>query len=490
MKPPPPVTSTLGISSRLTLGVNIPSLVQAIGFKNSALPHLTMGWTPEFANRAANGDLTVGIIGLGYVGLPTAIGFHDSGFNVWGVDISQRTVDMVKRGENPTGDPDVNDIIPAPGSERWNITTSTSEAVPHCDVVLVTVPTPVTEDLKPDLSYVQSAGRAVFDSLVRGSRTIVVLESTVYPGVTAQTWLPELEEIGLQIGVDVEIAYCPERFNPGDPAHGVRQVARVIGCSNPDVGTGLVGLYSRLTSEDVRYVGKLEVAEAAKVIENVQRDINIALVNELARIFPELDVDVEDVLSAAATKWNFHRYTPGVGVGGHCIPVDPYYMMQRAADVGVPAELITAARAVNRTMPIHVAGVLNELLYKAGVPAGEGKVLLLGWSYKAEVGDPRETPAEPLTEALQSKDIAVAAYDPHLSAEDFPEGVEVVSDIDSAEGYDMAVLVTAHKACQEIDWASLASRMRNPILYDGRRVLDLNSLESDGWQVHAVGRPR
>ena len=140
-------------------------------------------------------------------------------------------------------------------------------------------------------------------------------------------------------------------------------------------------------------------------------------------------------------------------------------------------------------MPIHVAGVLNELLYKAGVPSGEGKVLLLGWSYKAEVGDPRETPAEPLTEALKSKDIAVAAYDPHLNTEDFPEGVEVVSDIDSAEGYDLAVLITAHKACQEIDWASLASRMRNPILYDGRRVLDLNSLEKSGWQVHAVGRP-
>ena len=448
-----------------------------------------MGWTPEFALRASQGDLTVGIIGLGYVGLPTAIGFHDAGFNVWGVDISQRTVDMVKRGENPTGDPDVDDIIPAPGTERWNITTSTSEAVPHCDVVLVTVPTPVTDDLKPDLTYVQSAGRAVFKSLTRGSRTIVVLESTVYPGVTAQTWLPELEEIGLKIGVDVEIAYCPERFNPGDPAHGVRQVARVIGCANPEVGAGLVGLYSRLTTEDVRYVGKLEVAEAAKVIENVQRDINIALVNELARIFPELDVDVEDVLSAAATKWNFHRYTPGVGVGGHCIPVDPYYMMQRAADVGVPAELITAARAVNRTMPIHVAGILNQLLYKAGVPAGEGKVLLLGWSYKAEVGDPRETPAEPLTEALQSKDIAVAAYDPHLNSGDFPGGVEVVSDIDSAEGYDLAVLVTAHKSCIQIDWAGLATRMRNPILYDGRRVLDLESMEAKGWQVHAVGKP-
>ena len=448
-----------------------------------------MGWTPDFEQRAKKGDLTVGIIGLGYVGLPTAIGFHDAGFNVWGVDISERTVSMVKRGENPTGDPDVDDIIPGSDAERWHITTSTSEAVPHCDVILVTVPTPVTDDLKPDLTYVKTAGRTIFESLERGSRTVVVLESTVYPGVTAQTWLPEIEDIGLEIGVDVEIAYCPERFNPGDPAHGVRQVARVIGCSNLEIGTGLVALYSRLTTEDVRYVGKLEVAEAAKVIENVQRDINIALVNELARIFPELDVDVEDVLSAAATKWNFHRYTPGVGVGGHCIPVDPYYMMQRAADVGVPAELITAARAVNRTMPLHVAGVLNDILYKAGVPSGEGKILLLGWSYKAEVGDPRETPAEPLAEALQAKNIAISSFDPHLRPEDFPAGIEVVEDINSAQGYDLAVLVTAHQACLEIDWISLAKRMNNPILYDGRRVLDLAKLENEGWQIHAVGRP-
>ena len=448
-----------------------------------------MGWTPDFEQRAKKGDLTVGIIGLGYVGLPTAIGFHDAGFNVWGVDISERTVSMVKRGENPTGDPDVDDIIPGSDAEGWHITTSTSEAVPHCDVILVTVPTPVTDDLKPDLTYVKTAGRTIFESLERGSRTVVVLESTVYPGVTAQTWLPEIEDIGLEIGVDVEIAYCPERFNPGDPAHGVRQVARVIGCSNLEIGTGLVALYSRLTTEDVRYVGKLEVAEAAKVIENVQRDINIALVNELARIFPELDVDVEDVLSAAATKWNFHRYTPGVGVGGHCIPVDPYYMMQRAADVGVPAELITAARAVNRTMPLHVAGVLNDILYKAGVPSGEGKILLLGWSYKAEVGDPRETPAEPLAEALQAKNIAISSFDPHLRPEDFPAGIEVVEDINSAQGYDLAVLVTAHQACLEIDWISLAKRMNNPILYDGRRVLDLAKLENEGWQIHAVGRP-
>ena len=443
----------------------------------------------QFAERAASGDLTIGIIGLGYVGLPTAIGFHDAGFNVWGVDVSQRTVDMVKAGKNPTGDPDVDDIVPAPGTERWHITTSSAEAVPHCDVVLVTVPTPITHDLKPDLSYVEGAGRDVFEAIPKGSNTIVVLESTVYPGVTAQTWHPIIEELGLVIGEDLEIAYCPERFNPGDPAHGVRQVARVIGCSNPEVGAALVALYQKLTSEDVRYVGKLEVAEAAKVIENVQRDINIALVNELARIFPALDVDVEDVLSAAATKWNFHRYTPGVGVGGHCIPVDPYYMIQRAADVGVPAGLITAARAVNRSMPSHVAGVLSDIMWNAKVPADDAKVLLLGWSYKAEVGDPRETPAEPLAETLMSKGITVGAWDPHLDNDMFPEGVVAVSDIESAQGYDMVVLVTAHEACLTLDWANLLSSMRTPLVYDGRRVLDLEALQSLGWSTFAVGKP-
>jgi len=429
------------------------------------------------------------IIGLGYVGLPTAIGFHDAGFNVWGVDISERTVNMILNGENPTGDPDCDEIIPLPEAERWNICTSASEAVPHCDFVLVTVPTPITDDLKPDLSYIKSAGRSVFHSIKRKSRTIVVLESTVYPGVTRQIWTPILEELDLKIGVDLEIAYCPERFNPGDSAHGVRQVARVIGCSNHEVGDELVELYSELTSGDVQYVGEIEVAEAAKVIENVQRDINIALVNELAQILPALDVDVEDVLSAAATKWNFHRYTPGVGVGGHCIPVDPYYMIQRASDVGVPAGLISAARAVNRSMPVHVANVVVDLLLKHNISPKDARVLLLGWSYKAEVGDPRETPAEPLAETLIERGIAVSAWDPHIDATLMPENVTAVENIKKASGFDIAVLVTAHKACLEIDWDDLRKQMRTPVFYDGRRVVDLEHLSMLGWDVHAVGRP-
>ena len=448
-----------------------------------------MGWSTSFSSKTSSSELTIGVIGLGYVGLPTAIGFLEAGFNVWGVDISQHSVDLINQGINPTGDPDVDDIIPARGTERWNITTSTAEAVPHCDVVLVTVPTPITTELKPDLSFVEAAGRDVFASIPSGSKKIVVLESTVYPGVTSQTWMPLVKESGLLIGHDVELAYCPERFNPGDSEHGVRQVARVIGCSNPEVGEFLVSMYKTLTSGDVRYVGKVEVAEAAKVIENVQRDINIALVNELARILPALDVDVEDVLSAAATKWNFHRYTPGVGVGGHCIPVDPYYMIQRASDMGVSAGLITAARKVNRSMPIHVAGVLCDIMAASNVALSTAKVLLLGWSYKAGVGDPRETPAEPLAETLMSKGITVGAWDPHLEHDSFPEGVVSISDLSEAREYDMVVLVTAHKACLELDWQGLLGQMRTPLLYDGRRVLDLTSLNHMGWKAYAVGKP-
>ena len=449
----------------------------------------SMGWDSSFASRAESGNLNVGIIGLGYVGLPTAIGFRDAGFNVWGVDLSEHIVNCLQEGKNPLGDPDLDDMIPKSDSERWHISRSTADATKQCDVLIVTVPTPVSENLKPDLSYVESAGRAIFEAAGKGNRKVVILESTVYPGVTASTWLPIIAELGLKEGEDVEVAYCPERFNPGDPNHGVRQVARVIGCSNPEVGQSLVHLYKRLTSEDVRYVGKVEVAEATKVIENVQRDINIALVNELAQIFPELDLDVEDVLSAAATKWNFHRYTPGIGVGGHCIPVDPYYMMQRAQEVGVPAELITAARAVNRMMPKHVSGVLKDLLYQSGVPAGEGRVLFLGWSYKPGVGDARETPVEPLAQNLKESGILISAWDPYLSVKDFPEGIRVIEDIASAKDFDLVVLATAHKECVEIDWVSLHKGMRTPILYDGRRILDLQKMRAMGWITNAVGSP-
>ena len=340
----------------------------------------------------------------------------------------------------------------------------------------------------------------------------------------------------------MDIAYCPERFNPGDEQRGqkgcvsVGSSPRVIGIHRKRLGEARFNSINQLTSEDVR-VGKLEVAEAAKVIENVQRDINIALVNELdsgqgppsgcfgrldwsalaqqmetPRIydgqlgspqwyrlgvlccrpsaFPAMDVDVEDVLSAAATKWNFHRYTPGVGVGGHCIPVDPYYMIQRASDVGVPAGLITAARAVNRSMPNHVAQVLVDILWKAGLSADSTKVLFLGWSYKAEVGDPRETPnrrtaggSAPAIAASTSA-CTTRTLTPRPSPNRWTS-----SQIFQVKGHHLAVLVTAHKACVDLDWSILAQHMETPRIYDGRRVLDLEALKEAGWECYAVGRP-
>jgi len=195
-------------------------------------------------------------------------------------------------------------------------------------------------------------------------------------------------------------------------------------------------------------------------------------------------------LSAAATKWNFHRYTPGIGVGGHCIPVDPYYMMQRAQEVGVPAELITAARAVNRMMPRHVSGVLQDILYRSGVPANGGRILLLGWSYKAGVGDARETPAEPLTQNLIEAGMHVSVWDPYLSFDDIPDGIEHIEDISKAQGFDLVLLATAHQECLDLDWHGLLQRMRTPILYDGRRVLNLEKMDSMGWVSNAVGSPQ
>ena len=449
-----------------------------------------MGWDSDFSARVASRDLTIGVIGLGYVGLPTALGFLDAGFRVRAVDVNEQVVSNLKAGENPGDDPQHDDLIPDAQSENWQVSTSYPDVVSDCDVVLVTVPTPVNSDLTPDLRFVRDAGASVFENLVKGTRTVVVLESTVYPGVTRELWGGKLTEMNLVEGVDVELAYCPERFVPGDAEHGVRQVPRVVGANNDDVGEGLAELYNTLTSGGVTYVGAMEVAEAAKVVENVQRDLNIALVNELSRIFPNMGIDVEDVLSAAATKWNFHRYHPGIGVGGHCIPVDPYYLIQRAAESGAPAELISAARAVNKSMPANVASDIRKIIAAHGVVQHDARILLLGWSYKPGIADARETPAEPLAQALCTSGISVEVWDPYVESEELPANLvtPIASPFDS-EGFDMAVVVTAHDEVCNLDWAALAEVARHPLLYDGRRALDVDAVAQAGWKLHLLGSP-
>ena len=432
-------------------------------------------------------DLTIGVVGLGYVGLPTALGFHDAGFRVHGLDVSEHVISKLLNGENPGDDPAFNDVIPM--DERWLVTTEPQIAIPECDVVLVTVPTPVLEDNRPDLRYIEAAGVAIFDQIDRTKRPVIVLESTVYPGVTREVWGPLIEERELREGIDLDLAYCPERFVPGDSKHGVRQVARVVGASEPEIVKALAELYSHLTSGGVTPVSSIEIAEAAKVVENVQRDLNIALVNELALIFPEIGLDVEEVLSAAATKWNFHRYTPGIGVGGHCIPVDPYYLIQKARSAGAPVDLITSARQVNSTMPKQVAARILQSTSDLGQDPSTLSVLLLGWSYKPGIADARETPAEPLAMELVKQGCKVHVWDPYIPVNSRPkEWLTWVEQPYTAKP-DVVILCTAHPEILALDWKILRDNSKLGFLYDGRRVLDKETLQTAGWTTGAVGRP-
>ena len=437
--------------------------------------------------RIKTRDLTIGVVGLGYVGLPTALGFHDAGFRVHAFDISERVISELQAGRNPGDDAAFDDAIPS--DERWIVTGDPTLAIPGCDVILVTVPTPVLEDKRPDLHYIHEAGETIFDHLDRAKRPAVVLESTVYPGVTREVWGPLIEARGLKEGVDLDLAYCPERFVPGDSNHGVRQVPRVVGAVDPDIVQALADLYGHLTKGGVTPVSSIEVAEAAKVVENVQRDLNIALVNELALILPEIGLDVEEVLNAAATKWNFHRYTPGIGVGGHCIPIDPYYLIQKARSAGAPVDLITSAREVNATMPKQVAmRILQHTSAMGRIPLGL-RVLILGWSYKPGISDARETPAEPLANELAQQGCVVSVWDPHIHSDERLDGDYTWVDEPTSAKPDVAILCTAHDEVLNLDWLALRKASDLGFLYDGRRVLDEEYLRTIGWVTGAVGRP-
>ncbi len=313
----------------------------------------------------------------------------------------------------------------------------------------------------------------------------MVLESTVYPGVTREILGEIRDDIGLSEGSDVTLAYCPERVNPGTEM-GVKNVARVIGCDNIDVGIKLAKMYSHTTNEECKYVGKMEVAEASKLVENLQRDIDIALANELAIILPRIGVDVEQVLAAAETKWNFHRHSPGIGVGGHCIPVDPYYYISIADSVGYESSLSKSAREVNEGMPEFACEEISEIILKEGLAR---KVLVLGYSYKPELGDIRETPVRDLVNGLLERGLEVLIWDPVVSKEDFPKGTTIVDSPYDTSELGLLVLATAHEEVLSLDWEALSQENSKPTVYDGRRALDKEMMENLGWEYFGIGLP-
>lgn len=432
------------------------------------------------------GNETICVVGLGYVGLPTAIAFHSSGFKVIGVDVSDRVLEVLERGESPLIDSSSKLEIPV-SSDRWRVTKDFAEAIPSSDVILITVPTPVNNDNSPNLGFVESASKSVLENINRDKKTVVVLESTVYPGVTRRILGEECKRLNLS-DEEVILAYCPERVNPGDFVRGIESVAQIVGCDNEEWGEWLASLFAMISDESSTFVGRIEVAEASKLIENVQRDIDIALANELAMVLPRIGIDVEEVLAAAATKWNFHRHTPGIGVGGHCIPVDPYYYIELSEKAGFPSLLASASRKINNSMPENSADEILTILSGKTKP----RVLILGYSYKANVGDTRETPVEYLGKRISDGGCRVFIHDSLVEIEETPEWGERIIEISDCRDLDIVIIATFHEEYDFANsqfWDSLKNSMETPKIFDGRRVLNKEVVSSSGWEYYAVGMP-
>ena len=440
----------------------------------------------ELIEKIKSKSARIAVIGLGYVGLPTAVNFAENGFSVIGITRTQGKVDVINAGGCYLTDLHIDERVRRlVGLRKLTATTDTAAATRDSDVIIITVPTPITSDKRPDLSFIVSAGQAVAQGLSRNK--LVVLESTVYPGVVDEVLKPILEKSGLKAGIDFGLAYCPERYNPGDADHSIRDVVRIVGGITPEWAEATAQLYVS-NAKDVVTVKDIKTAEAAKVIENIQRDHNIALMNELALIFERLHIDIMDVIKAASTKWNFIVYYPGAGVGGHCLPVDPYYLVHKAQELGYHSQVITAGRAINDYMPQHVFQLVADALNEQERSVNGSKIAVLGLSYKENVGDPRESPSEVVVGELKKRGARVHLVDPYvdertLRALAIPEATAY----EALAAADALVLMTAHRDFVGLDLRKIKGLMRTPIIVDGRRFFDPETAAKLGFTYKGVG---
>jgi UDP-N-acetyl-D-galactosamine dehydrogenase len=414
------------------------------------------------------------IVGQGYVGLPLALAFDEEGYEVIGYDISERKISTLSDGTDPTGDH--SDETIATSDTEFTTDPSTIE---RADYVIVTVPTPVDDMKNPDLSFIESAAETVGEHVSGG--TTVVLESTVYPGVTRDVLGPIVEEhSGLAVGEEISLGYSPERLSPGDTS--LREIKKIVSGFDEETLDQLVALYESIIDAGIYRAPSIETAEAAKVTENVQRDINIALVNELAIVCDHMDLDTHAVLEAAGSKYNFHPYRPGL-VGGHCIPIDPLYLAHGAERVGYQPKLIMQAREVNEYMPKHTAELALRALNRSGKVLKDSRVLALGLSYKPNVGDIRTSQVRGVIRALSEYDVEVVGYDPHANTEAMREyfDIEIQEEL-SFEGFDAVVLATGHDEFTTLDLDGVATELdENPVLVDVMGTIEKENATEAGF---------
>ncbi|HTH57352.1 MAG TPA: nucleotide sugar dehydrogenase [Cyclobacteriaceae bacterium] len=409
----------------------------------------------------------IGVIGLGYVGLPLAVEFGKV-IETIGFDINQTRIDELKKGTDRTLEVEEGELKTA------NHLTFTSKAndLKSVNYFIVTVPTPVDEFHVPDLKPLQSASKTVGSVLKKGD--IVIYESTVYPGCTEEICVPVLEkESGLKFNKDFFAGYSPERINPGDKQHRLPNIKKITSGSTPEVAEQVDQLYRTIIKAGTHKASSLKVAEAAKVIENSQRDLNIAFVNELALIFNRIGIDTHEVLEAAATKWNFLPFKPGM-VGGHCIGVDPYYLTYKAESLGYHPEVILSGRKINDNMAVYIANDVIKLMAKNQLPIHNGKVLVLGLTFKENCPDIRNSKVVDLVRELTSFGTQVEIYDPHADAEEVKHEYNLTLIKSLSKKYHSIVLAVAHKEFSTINWVDL--KEPNAVIYDVKGFLEKSTV--------------
>lgn len=413
----------------------------------------------------------IGVIGLGYVGLPLALAFARKFPGTVGFDIDKRKVDILNTGR------DVNDEGMDDELKRTSLVMTTDPAkLMGCNFFVVGVPTPVDENRNPDLGAVLSACKTVGSVISKGS--IVVFESTVYPGVTEELCGPRLEEVsGLKWGVDFKLGYSPERINPGDSEHSLERVTKVVSGEDPETLETVAAVYGAVVEAGVYRAQSIRVAEAAKVIENTQRDLNIALMNELAIIFDRLGISTKQVLDAASTKWNFLRFNPGL-VGGHCIGVDPYYLTMKAEQVGYHPQVILAGRRINDGMGTFIAQRAVKLMVCAGLKSSSARIGILGLTFKENVTDLRNSRVPDIARELREFGIDPLVYDPNVSSSDAEHEYGLkLSDWSEIRDLDVLILAVGHKQFMQQDPKELASLVKKGgIFMDIKSVFDAKAV--------------
>lgn len=417
----------------------------------------------------------ISVVGLGYVGLPLALLAAKKGYAVTGIDLDKKKITHVNDRKDPIGEAYI-----AHHLRDTTMTASMSfDAVEQSDIVLVCVPTPVDHNYQPNLGPVIGAVTSIAKKMKKN--ILVIIESTINPGVCDEIIIPLLEkESKLKVNKDFFVSHCPERINPGDEKWNIENIPRVAGSSNDEGLKLTVEFYESIIDAHVKAMGSLKEAESVKIVENSFRDINIAFVNELARSFTKLGIDVLNVIDGAATKpFAFMPHYPSIGVGGHCIPVDPYYLIEYARGYGYEHEFLALARSINNSMPEFTVDQLIEGLGEIGMVPKESKVTLLGLSYKANVADDRESPSYKAIKLLKNKGFKVQTFDPYFTDK------SDAKDLRSAlRGADAVILATNHREFMDIDFKAYKIK----VVIDGKNSLDPNVIKKAGIVYRGIGR--